>query len=94
MKNLKKVKIVKYLITKILDIEKVTIERPLKLSFKVNEEAIENVKNTTQFINLAISKKKDIEVKEKEEAEGKIKQDKLIKLLESFDNTLEYMDRE
>lgn len=52
---------------------KVTIERPLKLSFKVNEEAIENVKNTTQFINLAVSKKKDIEVKEKEEAEGKIK---------------------
>ena len=73
---------------------KVTIERPLKLSFKVNEEAIENVRNTTQFINLAVSKKKDIEVKEKEEAEGKIKQDKLIKLLESFDNTLEYMDRE
>ena len=73
---------------------KVTIERPLKLSFKVNEEAIENVRNTTQFINLAVSKKKDIEVKEKEEAEGKIKQDKLIKLLESFDNTLEYMDRD
>ena len=73
---------------------KVTIERPLKLSFKVNEEAIENVKNTTQFINLAVSKKKDIEVKEKEEAEGKIKQDKLIKLLESFDNTLEYMYRD
>lgn len=73
---------------------KVTIERPLKLSFKVNEEAIENVKNTTQFINLAVSKKKDIEVKEKEEAEGKIKQDKLIKLLESFDNTLEYMDKD
>lgn len=73
---------------------KVTIERPLKLSFKVNEEAIENVRNTTQFINLAVSKKKDIEVKEKEEAEGKIKQDKLIKLLETFDNTLEYMDRD
>lgn len=73
---------------------KVTIERPLKLSFKVNEEAIENVRNTTQFINLAVSKKKDIEVKEKEKAEGKIKQDKLIKLLESFDNTLEYMDRD
>ena len=73
---------------------KVTIERPLKLSFKVNEEAIENVKNTTQFINLAVSKKKDLEVKEKEEAEGRQKQEKLIKLLESFDNTLEYMDRD
>ena len=73
---------------------KVTIERPLKLSFKVNEEAIENVKNTTQFINLAVSKKKDLAVKEMEEHEGRQKQEKLIKLLESFDNTLEYMDRE
>ena len=73
---------------------KVTIERPLKLSFKVNEEAIENVKNTTQFINLAVSKKKDLEVKTKEENEGREKQERLIKLLESFDNTLQYMDRD
>lgn len=73
---------------------KITVERPLKLSFKVNEEAIENVKNTTQFINLAVSKKKDLEVKEIEENEGRPKQEKLIKLLESFDNTLEYMDRD
>ena len=73
---------------------KVTIERPLKLSFKVNEEAIENVKNTTQFINLAVSKKKDLAVKEMEENEGREKQEKLIKLLESFDNTLQYMDRD
>lgn len=73
---------------------KITVERPLKLSFKVNEEAIENVKNTTQFINLAVSKKKDLEVKEIEENEGREKQEKLIKLLESFDNTLQYMDRD
>lgn len=73
---------------------KVTIERPLKLSFRVNEEAIENVKNTTQFINLSVSKKKDEEVKVKEEAEGRVKQDKLLKLLESFDSEFEYMDRD
>lgn len=73
---------------------KVTIERPLKLSFKVNEESIENVKNTTQFINLAFSKKKDEEIKAKEEAEGRIKQEKLLKLLESFDSEFEYMDRD
>lgn len=73
---------------------KITVERPLKLSFNVNEEAIENVKNTTQFINLAVSKKKDLEVKEMEENEGRLKQEKLLKLLESFDNTLEYMDRD
>lgn len=73
---------------------KVTIERPLKLSFKVNEESIENVKNTTQFINLAVSKKKDEEIKAKEEAEGRIKQEKLLNLLESFDSEFEYMDRD
>ena len=73
---------------------KVTIERPLKLSFNVNQETIENVKNTTQFINLAVSKKKDLVVKATEENEGREKQEKVIKLLESFDNTLQYMDRD
>lgn len=73
---------------------KVTIERPLKLSFIVNEEAIENVKNTTQFINMAVSKKKDEEVKAKEEADGREKQEKLLKLLGSFDSGLQYMDRD
>lgn len=73
---------------------KVTIERPLKLSFKVNEEAVENVKNTTQFINLAVSKKKDEEIKSKEEAEGREKQEKLLKLLKSFDSEFEYIDRD
>lgn len=73
---------------------KVTIERPLKLSFKVDEEAIENVTNTTQFEKLAVSKKKDEEIKAKEEAEGRIKQEKLLKLLESVDSEFEYMDRD
>lgn len=73
---------------------KITIERPLKLSFRVKEEAIENVKNTTQFINLAVSKKKDVEVKEREEAEGREKQERLLKLLQSFDSDFEYMDRD
>lgn len=73
---------------------KITIERPLKLSFRVNEESIENIKNTTQFINLAVSKKKDLEIKEKEELEGRKKQEELLKLLESFDSEFEYMDRD
>ena len=46
------------------------------LVYKVSYEkqvkaAIENVKNTTQFINLAVSKKKDLAVKEMEENEGR-----------------------
>ena len=73
---------------------KITIERPLKLSFRVNEETIQKVKNTTQFINLAVSKKKDVEVKEREEAEGRVKQERLLKLLENFDSDFEYMDRD
>lgn len=73
---------------------KVIIERPLKLSFKVNAESIERVKETTQFINLAVSKKKDEAVKVQEEAAGKIEQEKLIKMLESFDNNKEYLNRE
>lgn len=73
---------------------KITVERPLKLSFRVNEESIENIKNTTQFINLAVSKKKDLEIKEKEELEGRKKQEELLKFLESFDSEFEYMDRD
>ncbi|WP_278682851.1 type I restriction-modification system subunit M [Paraclostridium bifermentans] len=73
---------------------KITVERPLKLSFVVNEESIENVKNTTQFINLALSKKKDEQVKAQEEAEGREKQEKLLNLLNSFESNFEYMDRD
>ena len=73
---------------------KVTIQRPLKLSFKVDKEAIENVKNTTQFEKLAVSKKKDEEIKSQEEAKGREKQQKLLNLLESFDSDFEYMDRD
>ncbi|MDU1453394.1 MAG: class I SAM-dependent DNA methyltransferase [Paeniclostridium sordellii] len=73
---------------------KITIERPLKLSFKVNDKAIENVKETTQFKNLAVSKKKDIEVKEVEQRLGREKQEKLLNLLESFDSECEYLSRD
>ncbi|WP_053956346.1 type I restriction-modification system subunit M [Inediibacterium massiliense] len=73
---------------------KITIERPLKLSFKVNEDAIERVKETTQFINLAVSKKKNEKIKAEEEAAGKDEQEKIIRMLESFDNDKEYLNRE
>lgn len=73
---------------------KITIDRPLKLSFKVNEDAIERVKQTTQFINLAVSKKKDEAVKAQEEALGRETQEKLIVMLKSFDENKEYLNRE
>ena len=73
---------------------KITIDRPLKLSFKVNKDAIERVKETTQFINLAVSKKKDEVVKAQEEALGRETQEKLIIMLQSFDENKEYLSRE
>lgn len=73
---------------------KITIERPLKLSFKVNEDSIEKVKERTQFINLAVSKKKDEAVKMQEETLGREEQEKIIKMLQSFDSTKEYLNRE
>lgn len=73
---------------------KITVERPLKLSFKVTEEKIEAVKETTQFKNLVISKKKDEEVKKAEEEAGREKQEKILKMLESFDENQEYLSRE
>ncbi|WP_252231359.1 class I SAM-dependent DNA methyltransferase [Clostridium sp. ZBS15] len=77
-----------------LGYRKITIERPLKLSFKVNEESIERVKETSQFINLAKSKKKDEIVKAKEERLGRKEQEKLIKILQSFEINKEYLNRE
>lgn len=73
---------------------KITIERPLKLSFKVNEGSIDKVKETTQFINLAVSKKKDEVVRIQEEDLGKEEQEKIIKMLQSFDSNKEYLNRE
>ena len=73
---------------------KITVERPLKLSFLVNDEAIEKVKETTQFIKLAVSKKKDEDVKLSEEEAGRKEQDKIIEMLKSFDFSKQYMSRE
>ena len=73
---------------------KVTIERPLKLKFEVNEENIENVKDVTAFKNLAVSKKKDAVIKEAEEKEGLEKQKKAIEVLESFVGREIYLSRD
>lgn len=73
---------------------KVTVERPLKLKFQVTAEKIEELKSHTQFINLAISKKKKEDIKTQEEAEGREKQEKLIEMLESFDESEIFMSRD
>jgi type I restriction enzyme M protein len=71
---------------------KITVERPLKLRFEVNEETLEVFKGTTQYINLAVSKKKNEEVKSKEEAEGREKQEQLLDALKGIKG--KFLDRE
>lgn len=73
---------------------KVTVERALKLKFQVTEEKIEEFKNTTPFINLAVSKKIKEDERAEEEALGREQQETVLKLLQSFDSARVYMDRE
>jgi|AYRG01.1.fsa_nt_gi type I restriction enzyme M protein len=71
---------------------KITVDRPLKLKFEINEETLELFKNSSQYINLAISKKKKEKLKNIEEAEGRKKQEQLIESLSKI--TKIYLDRE
>ncbi len=61
---------------------RITVERPLKLNFAVNEERLNKVKETSQFSNLAGRKKrKDNAAAETEIAEGKLQQEAILKAL-------------
>ncbi len=58
---------------------RITVERPLKLAFRVSEEGLEKLKGTSPFISLAESKKrKDTKGAEADIAEGKKLQDQII----------------
>jgi len=67
---------------------KVIIERPLQLNYQGSEERLENLYSIKTFIKLAESKKKDPELKLKEEEEGKKKQEKIINALKTIGNHL------
>jgi len=71
---------------------KITVDRPLKLKFEINKETLELFKNNSQYINLAVSKKKKEELKNIEEVEGRKKQEQLIESLSKI--TKIYLDRE
>lgn len=71
---------------------KITVDRPLKLRFEINEETLVAFKNSNQYINLAVSKKKKEELKKMEEAEGRENQEKLIGSLSKINKV--YLDRE
>ena len=61
---------------------RITVERPLKLNFEVNEERLERVKEAKPFLLLAESKKrKDQDAIDREIEEGKKEQEKIISAL-------------
>jgi len=67
---------------------KVIVERPLQLNYQVTEERLENLYSIPVFRKLAESKKKDPELKLKEEEEGRKKQEQSINALKAIGNNL------
>lgn len=64
---------------------RITVERPLRLNFKVNDKRLEKVKTAKPFINLAKSKKrKDTKAAEAEVLAGQKMQDVILKILNSL----------
>jgi type I restriction enzyme M protein len=60
---------------------KITVERPLRLNFQVSAERIARLDEQTAFANLAVSKKKDVTAKSKEEKAGQELQRKIRKVI-------------
>jgi len=67
---------------------KVIVERPLQLNYQVTEERREDLYSVNAFAKLAESKKKNPELKLKEEEEGKKKQEEINNALKAIGNNL------
>ena len=77
-----------------LGYRKITVERPLRLNFQASSERISRLKEQSAFQNLAISKKKkDLQEKAREEAEGRKVQEEIINALCGMDGNILYKDR-
>lgn len=72
---------------------KITVERPLKMSFKITDETIENLKSQSAFEKLATSRKKG-EAGDLEIEEGKKVQSALIEALEELKSEKIYKNRD
>lgn len=72
---------------------KITVEKPLKLNFKVDDERIEKLYNETVFENLTKSRKKG-EAGEQEIEEGKKLQEEILSTLESIKGDNVYKNRD
>lgn len=67
---------------------KIQVERPLRLKFSNAPERIERLREQAAFKNLATSKKRNKAAKEKEEAEGRKMQERIIAALKSLPKEL------
>ena len=70
-----------------------TVERPLRLNFLVCDERVEELKQEKAFVALATSKKRDPEVKAREEKEGREEQAMVLKMLPNIPGTI-YRNRD
>jgi type I restriction enzyme M protein len=66
----------------------ITVDRPLQLNFQASPERIERVKAERAFQKLAESKKKDSQVKAREEALGQQEQARILGMLAGLPGTL------
>ena len=74
---------------------KVTVERPLRMSFEATPERIAKLDEQTAFANLATSqKRKDVAAAEREIAEGRKRQEAIRPVLATLEGNGRYMDRE
>jgi type I restriction enzyme M protein len=89
------------IVSKVFDNEdfgynKITVERPLRLNFQASDERIELLDGITAFQNIATSKKKDANEREREIEEGKKRQETIrimLKDLGKAHNLKLYKDR-
>jgi type I restriction enzyme M protein len=72
---------------------KITVERPLRLNFKVDDERLQRLFEQSVFATLATSKKKDPALAEREIEQGKRVQDEIIQALRKMPDKL-YLNRD
>lgn len=74
---------------------RITVERPLRLSFAVTPEGIERLKEASAFVNLAASKKrKNAKEAQKETAQGQRLQEEILRVLKSIPSTKTWGNRD
>ena len=72
---------------------KITVERPLRLRFKITENGVDTLRASTPFQNLAKSKKRKASERQEEEEHGRQRQLELIDFLHRLDPQAVWMDR-